>query len=103
MNTLIQENRDKIVDICVKRNIISLTLFGSATGDLFNPAKSDLDLLVEFDTMNPGDHAKQFFGFIEDMEKLLHISVDVIEPSIIRNPYFQRSVKSSRELIYVRA
>jgi len=55
--------------------------------DLFNPSKSDLDLLAEFDTMNPGDHANQFFGFIEDMEKLLHIPVDVIEPSVIRNPY----------------
>jgi uncharacterized protein len=103
MNTLILNNRDKIVDICLKRNIISLTLFGSATGDQFNPTKSDLDFLVEFDKMKPGDHAKQFFGFIEDMEKLFHIPVDVIEPSVIRNPYFRSSVQASKELIYARA
>ncbi|PWR73687.1 nucleotidyltransferase domain-containing protein [Methanospirillum lacunae] len=51
MKTLILNNRDKIDDICLKRNIISLTLFGSVTGDLFNPTKSDLDFLVEFDKM----------------------------------------------------
>jgi uncharacterized protein len=103
MNILIQNNRDKIIDICIKRNIISLTLFGSATGDQFNPAKSDLDFLVKFGEMKPGDHAKEFFGFIEDMEKLLQIPVDVIEPSAIRNPYFRRSIQDSKELIYARA
>lgn len=103
MNTLILNNRDKIVDICVKRNIISLTLFGSATGDQFNPTKSDLDFLAEFGEMKPGDHAKQFFGFIEDIEKFLHIPVDVIEPSVIRNPYFRRSMQASKEVIYARA
>lgn len=103
MNIFIQNNRDKIIDICIKRNIISLTLFGSAIGDQFNPAKSDLDFLVEFSEMKPGDHTKQFFGFIEDMENLLHIPVDVIEPSAIRNPYFRSSVQESKELIYARA
>ena len=103
MNILILNNRDKIVDICVKRNIILLTLFGSATGDQFNPAKSDIDFLVEFSEMKPGDHAKQFFGFIEDLEKLLHIPVDVIEPSAIRNLFFRSSVQESKELIYARA
>jgi predicted nucleotidyltransferase len=103
MNALILHNRDKIIEICVNRNIVSLTLFGSATGDQFNPTKSDIDFLVEFGKMEPGDHAKQFFGFIEDMEKLLHLPVDVIEPSAIRNPYFRSSVQESKELIYVRA
>ena len=32
-------------------------MFGSAAGNRFDPKKSDLDLLVEFEKMTPADHA----------------------------------------------
>lgn len=102
MHSVVRNKRDKIIEICRKRNILSLTLFGSAAGNQFNPESSDLDFIVEFEKMKPKDHAQQYFGFIEDMEHLFQRPVDVIESKGIKNPYFQRSVDESKELIYAR-
>mgnify|MGYP001353053776 CR=1 FL=1 len=103
MNEVIHRNKDAIIEICRKHNIITLFLFGSATSEDFTPGKSDIDLMVEFDSMKPGEHARQFFGFIEDMEYLLKHPVDVIESAGIKNPYFLKSVQESKELIYARS
>jgi predicted nucleotidyltransferase len=34
-----------------------LSLFGSATDERFDPERSDVDVLVEFEKMKPSEHA----------------------------------------------
>lgn len=102
MDPIIKKNQEKIINVCKKRNIISLTLFGSAVTDKFDPGKSDIDFLVEFGEMRPGEHAIQFFGFIEDMKELFHRSIDAIEPSAIQNPFFLNEIQQSKVVIYAK-
>lgn len=57
MHTLIEQNLNEIIRICKDRKVRRLAVFGSAAGERFDPTKSDLDLLVEFEQMTPADHA----------------------------------------------
>lgn len=103
MQTIIKDKLENLAEICVQRNVRSLALFGSATGDNFKPGSSDMDFVVEFDTMQPSDHADCYFGLLEDLETLFGISVDLVEASTIKNPYFREAVEESLIKIYAAA
>jgi uncharacterized protein len=89
-----------VARICAHHRVRRLSLFGSATGGRFDPARSDLDFLVEFERMPPSQHADHFFGLQEDLESLLQRPVDLVEPGPIRNPFFRESVESSKVLLF---
>jgi len=45
----IQIDREKIAEFCRARGIRKLSLFGSVLRDDFDPARSDVDVLAEFE------------------------------------------------------
>ena len=69
-------------------------------GDTFDPRRSDIDFLVEFEAMPPRQRADHFFGLQEDLEALLAVPVDLVEPGPIRNPYFRDAVEATRVLLF---
>jgi hypothetical protein len=103
MHRIITQNLKEIIRICTHRKVRRLAVFGSAADDRFDPEKSDLDLLVEFEKMQPAEHAEQFFGLAEDLEHLLNRPVDLVEPGPIRNPYFRKSLEETQVVIYAAA
>jgi hypothetical protein len=78
-----------------------LAVFGSAASGQFDPARSDLDLLVEFRAMPPAQHADSYFGLWEELERLFGVPVDLVEAAPIRNPYFLETVQATKETLYV--
>jgi len=103
MHRIISQNREEIIRICTHRKVRRLAVFGSAAGDRFDPKKSDLDLLVEFEKMQPAEHAEQYFGLAEDLERLFNRPVDLIEPGPIRNPFFRQSLEETQVVLYAAA
>jgi len=103
MQSIIEENLSEIIRICQNRKVRRLAVFGSAAGNRFNPLRSDLDLLVEFQQMPPADHAEQYFGLAEDLEKLFSRNVDLVEPGPIKNPYFRKSLEETQVELYAAA
>ncbi len=100
MNAEISSHREELRELCRRFHVRRLDLFGSATGDDFDPARSDLDFLVEFDLKAPQALSLQtFFDLKESLEALFGRSVDLVEPGAIRNPYFRSSVERSRESV----
>lgn len=97
---VLDEKREALNALCADYNVRQLDLFGSATGGAFDPVRSDLDLLVEFDAPMQRNRADQYFGFLEALETLFGRSVDLVQPSSIRNPYFAREVEETRVLLY---
>ena len=75
-------------------------MFGSAVGDRFDGAESDLDFLVEFLPLQPGEHADAYFGLLEDLERLFERPVDLVMSRAIRNRYFKESIERSRVPLY---
>ena len=100
MTTILEEKARELEDISHRRLVQRLSLFGSATGNSFDPAASDLDFLVQLPTLSPSQHADCYFGLQEDLERLFGRPVDLVEPGTIRNPYFRQAVEQSQELIY---
>ena len=103
MNSIVQEKAGELAGICERRNVCRLALFGSAASGSFDPASSDLDFLVEFQSMSPAQHADNYFGLQEDLERLFGVPVELVEPGPIRNPYFRQAVEQTQVVVYAAA
>ncbi|KAF1079633.1 MAG: hypothetical protein GQF41_4191 [Candidatus Rifleibacterium amylolyticum] len=88
----------EIEKICRKYEAKSLTLFGSALTEEFDPDKSDLDFLLEL--ISPENGLDKYFGIKEELEKLLSREVDLVMPKAIKNPYLKESIYSRLKKCY---
>ncbi len=100
MQDFILAKREEIAELCRKHHVRRLSVFGSAARDDFDPEKSDVDLLVEFDASSIERYAKNFFALEDSMVSLFGRKVDLITEGTIRNPYILRRVEQHREQLY---
>jgi len=100
VQSVLAESRAEVEKLCRKFHVRRLEIFGSALGKSFDCATSDLDFLVEFESLPAGEYSTAFFAFKEAMERLFGLPVDLVIPSAIRNPYFRQSVEQSKALLY---
>ena len=101
MIALIEQHRSDIADLCRHFRVHRLEVFGSAADGRFDPARSDIDFLVEFDTSEGlGSLFHRHFGLAEALEQLFDCKVDLVSVGALRNPYLIASVNRSRETVY---
>lgn len=103
MNAIVQDKINDLVALCNNRGVRRLALFGSAASGRFDPASSDLDFLVEFQPVRPAQHADNYFGLQEDLERLFGLPVELVEPGPIHNPYFRHAIDKTQVQLYVAA
>jgi predicted nucleotidyltransferase len=96
----ISSHRPELEELRRRFHVRRLDLFGSAAGDDFDPGRSDLDFLVEFDPASPGGYADAFFGLKESLEQLFGTPVDLVAAAAIRNPFFRESVERAKVPLY---
>lgn len=100
MIKLVENNTKALILLCKKYKVARLDLFGSAATGEFDPARSDIDFLVEFDnTANP-NRFDNFFELLEELKELFDRHVDLVEPEGLRNPYFIETINKTRAKIY---
>lgn len=100
MLTVIAANRDRITALCRNHHIRRLELFGSAArGTGFDPARSDLDFLVEFSPDHPPSLA-DFFALRMELADLLGHPVDLVSAAVLRNPYRRASIDATRTVVF---
>ena len=102
MIPLITNHSDQLAEICRRHHVKRLEVFGSAAVGDFNPEKSDIDFLVDYQLLPPNQHADAYFGLLKDLQSLFGRSIDLIEDKAIENPYFRASVDETRQPIYGR-
>jgi predicted nucleotidyltransferase len=90
----------ELAALCRRYRVRRLELFGSAAVGEDRPGESDVDFLVEFETLPPGSYADTYFGLMEALERLLGRPVDLVVASTVRNPYFRASVERTKTLLY---
>ena len=96
----IQIDRDKIAEFCRGRGIRKLSLFGSVLRDDFDPARSDVDVLVEFvPGVRPG---LKFFGYGEELAEIIGRKVDFNTEAWL-SQYFRDEVVREAVAIYEQA
>ncbi|HEV2177151.1 MAG TPA: nucleotidyltransferase domain-containing protein [Terriglobia bacterium] len=100
MNSIVRDKAREVAEICRRRQVLRLSVFGSVTSSSFDRASSDLDFVVEFYHLTPAAHADSYFGLQDDLERLFGCPVDLVEPGPIRNPYFRQAVEQTQVLVY---
>ena len=66
---LIENNIQKIIDLCKKHKVHKLFVFGSVLTSRFND-NSDIDLVVDFNKAEVSDYFDNFFDFKYALENL---------------------------------
>lgn len=101
MVPLIVSKRAEIAELCRRHRVRRLDVFGSAArGEDFDPARSDMDFLVEFDPAAKAGLFDAYFPFKEALEALLSRPIDLVEDGAVENPYLRASIERSREPVY---
>jgi len=100
MYALLTQRQSEVADLCRSTGARRLDVFGSAVRADFDPVRSDLDFLVEFDDVPPAAYAQAFFNLKAGLEALFKRPVDLLTPSSLANPFFRRRVSSERQTLY---
>ena len=96
---LIEHNQQKLNQLCVDHHVKELYLFGSVLTENFND-KSDIDMLIQFSTIDLKDYFDNYMDFIVKVESLFNRPIDLIENQAIKNPIFRKVVDREKQLIY---
>ena len=102
MRPLIDDNLEQIGRLCRLYGVRKLELFGSILRPDFDPERSDVDLLVEFEPQVAGSFTN-FLDLKEALEGLLGRRVDLVELGAIRNRRLRHHIEHSKSAIYAAA
>ena len=100
MTQMIEERRSEIEALCRRYGVRRLAVFGSGARDDFDPDKSDLDFLVEFNPSSPREHKEAFFELMESLKQLFSRQVDLVELVAVRNPFVKSHIEQELETVY---
>ena len=101
MHPSITSKKVQIAALCRQFHVRRLEVFGSAArGGDFDPERSDVDFLVEFQSDAPITLFNAYFGLERDLQALLGSEVDLVSPAAVENPFVRASIDRNRELIY---
>lgn len=100
MDATVEAHRDELRRLCEAHSVLRLELFGSGAKGSSDPGRSDLDFLVEFQPLEPGDHADAYFGLLADLQDLFQRRIDLVEVKAVSNPYFLEVIERDRVVLY---
>ena len=97
----IKIDREKLAKFCRDRKIRKLSLFGSVLRRDFDPARSDVDMLVEF---SPDESLSllEFIGYQFELGEMVGRRVDLVEPDHL-SKYYRNEVLREAIPIYEQA
>jgi predicted nucleotidyltransferase len=98
---LIDDNREKLFELCDRHKVKELYLFGSILTERFIDS-SDIDVLVQFSDIELEKYFDNYMDFKEQLELLFEREIDLVENQAIRNPIFRRVVDREKKLVYER-
>jgi hypothetical protein len=102
MPPLIEEHLEVIGNLCRLHGVRKLEVFGSILRDDFDPQRSDVDVVVEFEPRAANSFAN-FLDLKEALEALLGRPVDLVELHAVRNRRLRHYIEQSKSPIYAAA
>lgn len=107
MNTLFEDNKEKIIALCKSHFVKELSTFGSINTDKFN-SESDIDFLYiidieKFDNWATGsyDYTDNLLSLESSLRNLLNRKIDLMPAGVINhNKYMKKTIEQSKKLIY---
>jgi uncharacterized protein len=96
----ITDHLDEIRELCARYGVKRLAVFGSAVKGTFDPAGSDVDFVVDFETTAPIDGWRSYFDFKFAIEELLGRPIDLVDIVAVDNPYFRQAIELTQRELY---
>ena len=96
----IQIDQGRIAEFCRARGIRKLSLFGSVLRNDFDPARSDVDVLAEFDPGALNGVGFRYFAYGEELAAIVGRKVDFCSRL---NQHIEAAVRREAVPIYERA
>jgi len=95
---------EALAAICLRHAIRRLDLFGSAATGAFDPTRSDVDVLVEWDPNGPRRPWGGYEALRAELEALFERPVDLVAgpPERLTNPYFRQALQETVRPLFVR-
>ncbi len=101
MHQVIAEKKQEIARICRRHDVRRLEVYGSAARATdFDPARSDVDFLVEFQPPLVARLLERFLNLQDDLQGVMGRQVDLIRDGTIHNPYRMASIDEDREVVF---
>lgn len=100
VDDLLSRNRESLRELCHAQKVRELEIFGSATTADFNPERSDLDFLVEFQDPDRPGIVERILGLAEGLERIFQRNVDLVTRRSLKNPVFIGAVNRSKQVVY---
>ena len=94
------DQKEAIAALCRELLVERLYLFGSGASEASMADVHDLDFLVRFKPVDPGQYAHRYFYLAERLENLFKAKVDLVELDAIDNPYFMEAVDKTKVPVY---
>jgi predicted nucleotidyltransferase len=98
--SVLQSKREVIAKACARHRVARLEVFGSSLREDFKSGDSDVDLLVEFEPMEPYARVEAYFGLLDELRQLLNRDVDLVMVGAVKNPYIARDIERTKQLLY---
>jgi len=96
----ILNKKNDFKSLCLDHQVKYLYVFGSSTTNKFDKDKSDIDFLVEIDNPDPIERGEKLISLWDMFEAFFQRKVDLLTNSSIHNPFLQKSIDSTKILIY---
>jgi predicted nucleotidyltransferase len=97
---LAQPQLDAIAAACRQHHVAHLHVFGSVLRPDYIPGESDIDLLVEFEDLQPTELVEAYFGLEQQLIESMGSSIDLVMATAVRNPIVRADIDASKQLIY---
>ncbi len=93
------ELKEVLAGPCRRHPVKSLTVFGSvARGE--SSGSSDLDLLVQFQELPPGEYARHYFDLLHEIEDAVGSEVDLLTPQSVKRPSLEKNIREQGVTLY---
>jgi hypothetical protein len=100
MVSVFSDKLDAIAALCRKYGVVSMYLFGSAGGPDFEPGRSDVDLLVDFGSMDGYAKAHAYFDLLDELREVLGTEVDLVMVGAVKNRYIAAEIERTKQMLY---
>ena len=98
---LIAEHLEAIRALCREYGVTRLEVFGSVCTPEFDPARSDIDFLVEYpEDYDFGPWLKHYFALEEALSHVLGHRVDLVMTGAITSKWFRREAEKTRTVVF---
>ena len=100
MHAEVASRSEEIAGLCRSHGVARLEVFGSAArGTDFDPATSDVDFLVEYESEDLGPFLRRHFALQGDLAEVLGREVDLVM-ALPDNKYLRANINQCREVVY---